>query len=210
MTSRIRVVLADDHPVIRACIRRLLLQSEDIAVVGEASNGLDALQLVYDLKPDIILLDMEMPGRNGIQVAQDIIEKGLPIRVLVVSSHNDRQYILEMFRIGIAGYLIKEEVPAFIVQAVRAVANGQTGWVSSSLAASVTTMFEFDDVPALTRPLSSVDREILMMFSTGKTSEEISVKLGLKQNMIHQHLQNAVACVRDNLGHMELAQERVF
>ncbi len=210
MMSRIRVVLVDDHPVIRACIRRLLLQAGDIAVIGEASNGLDALALVYELKPDIILLDMEMPGRNGIQVTQDIIEKRLPTRVLVISSHNDRQYILEMFRLGIAGYLIKEEVPASVIQAVRAVASGQSGWVSSQLAASVTTTVGLDEGLIVGDPLSTVDREILKLFSTGKSSEEIGTKLGLKQNIIHEHLQNAITCVRQNLGHMEVTNERVL
>ncbi len=203
MVTRIRVVLADDHPVIRACIRRLLLQGGDIAVIGEASNGLDALKLVDELKPDIILLDMEMPGRNGIEVTQEIIERQLPTRVLVISSHNDRQYILEMFRLGIAGYLIKEEVPSFVVKAVRAVAGGQSGWVSSRLAASVTSTVEWDEAILWISPLSNMDKEILELFYRGKSTEEIGNRLGLKQKDISEHLQSAVTRVRRNLGHME-------
>ncbi len=210
MMSRIRVVLADDHPVIRACIRRLLLQAGDIAVVGEASNGLDALELVYELKPHIVLLDMEMPERNGVQVTQEIMEKSLPTRVLVISSHNDRQYILEMFRMGIAGYLIKEEVPASVVKAVHAIAGGQSGWVSPDLAASVTTMVDLDEGLVLDKTLSSVDKEILKLVSTGKSSEEISDKLGIKQNVLREHLQSAVTSVRKNLGHMETMKELVL
>lgn len=207
--ERIRVFLADDHPVIRAYIRRLLQQAQDVVVIGEADEGLSVLRSVKELEPDIILLDMEMPGCNGVQITREIKRKNLPTRVLVISSHNDRQYILELFRLGIAGYIVKDEVPVSVLPAVRAVAGGQNGWVSSHLAACVSMGIGLDDDALIHRPLSDLDREILQLFTNGKSDEEISTTLGLRKNVISEHLQDLTKDVRCNLSHMVTAVEGI-
>jgi DNA-binding NarL/FixJ family response regulator len=131
----IRVVLADDHVVVRIGIRNLLSRSQDIHVIGEASNGLEAIDLVNELSPDILLLDMEMPVMDGVEVARRLREAKSAVRVLALSAYNDKQYILSMFDQGAAGYLTKDEAPENIIEAVRGVANGEQGWMSRKVAA---------------------------------------------------------------------------
>jgi DNA-binding NarL/FixJ family response regulator len=132
--SRIRVVLADDHPVIRAYIRRTLQREPDIVVVGEASDGLEVLKLVIDLEPDVVLLDFEMPGLNGIEAAIKIHDEGYAIPIVIISSHNDINLVAALFEYGVAGYVIKDEAQKEIVPAVQAVAQGDSGWVSQDMA----------------------------------------------------------------------------
>lgn len=129
----IRVVLADDHPLIRAGIRNVLHKTSDIRVVGEANNGYEALELVHTLTPDILLLDMEMPGMKGIEVAEELEAAGSQVPILILSAYEEKQFILGVLATGAAGYLTKEEVPEKIIQAVRGIAGGETGWVSPKI-----------------------------------------------------------------------------
>lgn len=131
----IRVILADDHVVVRIGIRNLLSRSTDISVIGEASNGVEAIQLVNELKPDVLLLDMEMPELDGVEVARRLRAAKAPVKILALSAYNDKQYILSMFDQGAAGYLTKDEAPEKIIEAVRGVAAGEQGWMSRKVAA---------------------------------------------------------------------------
>ena len=134
-----RVVLADDHAGLRSSIRTILERAPDIAVIGEASDGLQALRLVEALAPDVLLLDMEMPGLKGVEVAQRLKAAGSPVRILALSSYDDKQYILGSLANGALGYLVKEEAPEKIVAAVRGVARGERGWVSQRIAEQMAT-----------------------------------------------------------------------
>ncbi len=111
MTS-IRVVIADDHPVMRDGIRNVLDKAIDIEVVGEAGDGVEALRLVGDLNPDVLLLDMELPGLKGVEVAQRLQASAAAVRILALSAYNDQEYIRGLLASGAAGYLLKEEIPS--------------------------------------------------------------------------------------------------
>jgi DNA-binding NarL/FixJ family response regulator len=125
-----RVVLAEDNEIVRRGIRRLLNRVEDIEVVGEAVNGVEALRLVDELLPDVLLLDVEMPQLDGIKVARQLKKGRQKTRILVLSAYDDQEYIQEMLANGASGYLIKDEAPDRIVEAVKGVAQGEMGWVS--------------------------------------------------------------------------------
>ncbi len=126
----IRVVLAEDNVTVRDGIKRLLNRANDIEVVGEASNGVRAIELVDQLSPDVLLLDVEMPQMSGIAVARELKKNDRSIPVLVLSAYDELEYIQEMLASGVAGYLIKDEAPDRILDAVRGVAVGEVGWVS--------------------------------------------------------------------------------
>jgi DNA-binding NarL/FixJ family response regulator len=137
-TSTVRVVLADDNDVIRMGLKKILDNARDIVVVGEANNGLEVMRIINDLKPDILLLDVEMPLLNGIEVTRRLKKDESKIPILVISAHTNREYIREMLAIGVSGYLIKDEAPERIVEAVRGIAHGETGWISPQVKASLT------------------------------------------------------------------------
>lgn len=125
-----KVLLADDHARIRAGIRQLLSNIPDIRVIGEAGDGVEALQMVEELEPDVLLLDVEMPRKNGQQVAMELRERRSKVRVLAFSAYDDRNYIQGMLESGASGYLTKDEVPEVLIEAVRGVARGEDGWIS--------------------------------------------------------------------------------
>ena len=135
--EKIRVVLADDHSFLRTEIRKILDKTPDIVVVGEASDGYQALQLVNTLSPDVLVLDVEMPNLNGIQVARQLAASEARVRVLVLSAHDDRIHIAGMLEAGVAGYLTKDEGPETLVKAIRGVAQGKAAWVSHRVSTKI-------------------------------------------------------------------------
>jgi DNA-binding NarL/FixJ family response regulator len=132
--EKIRVVLADDHPMIRASVRNMLHRTNDIVVVGEASNGYEAIEVARSLQPDVLILDMEMPGLKGLDVAEELLGSGFTKPILVLSAYKDKQMILGVLACGVSGYLTKDELPDTIIKAVRGVAEGEGGWVSRQIA----------------------------------------------------------------------------
>lgn len=126
-----RVVVAEDNEFVRIGIRKLLGRAPDIQVVGEAKNGVEALKLVTELLPNVLLLDVELPAMDGIEVANALQKQNRNTRILVLSAYDDDEYISEMLANGAAGYLIKDEAPERILEAVRGVALGKRGLFSS-------------------------------------------------------------------------------
>jgi DNA-binding NarL/FixJ family response regulator len=130
-----RVVLAEDNKAVRKGIKHFLNKAADIEVVGEAENGVEALQLVDELHPDLLLLDVQMPKLNGIEVTSRLKKRKTKTRILVLSAYDDQAYIQAILANGASGYLIKDEAPERILEAVRGVALGEVGWVSPQVKA---------------------------------------------------------------------------
>jgi two-component system, NarL family, response regulator DegU len=131
--NSIRVLIVDDHAAIRAGLRALLQREEDIEIAGEARNGEEALILVQELQPDVILLDIAMPGLQGTEVAAEIQAMELPVQILVVSSQTDYSTLLRLLRSGINGYLLKSEVPECLAMAIRDVSKEEGIWFSPEI-----------------------------------------------------------------------------
>lgn len=176
-----RVVLVDDHDIVRKGIRNLLRKAADIVVIGEASNGSEAIKLVNQLHPDVLLLDIEMPGMSGVDVVRRIEAAGIPVKILVLSAYDDQEYILEMLTSGAAGYLLKEETPEYILDAVRGVASGQKGWVSSQVSRKLERL-KFSRRQEATLTLRELD--ILRLISDEKSDPQIAESLRLEEKSL--------------------------
>ena len=194
MPKKIRVLMIDDHPIVRSGIRMLLEKAGNIEVVGEADRGDDAVGLLKRLKPDVLLLDMEMPGKTGVEVAREVEAARLPVRVLALSAHDDEEYILNLLANGAAGYLTKEEALDTIVDAVHGVANGEEGWLSRRAAARMATMTRKRQRDII--DLTDREEEVLKLVSEGWTNNRIATELTLSERTVRFHLTN----IYDKLG----------
>jgi two-component system nitrate/nitrite response regulator NarL len=169
------VVLVDDHESVRRGIRDLLKHTPDIQVIGEASNGVDALKCVQEMNPDVLVLDIEMPGLNGIEVTRRLKRLGSEVRILILSAYDDQEYIQEVLRYGASGYIVKGEAPQWVVEAVRGVARGEKGWVSSQVAQKI----QSGDGGHPQFTITYRELEILRLYAGGFTEPEIGAHLGL-------------------------------
>lgn len=185
--AAIRVVVADDHPLAREGLRKLINEAIDIEVVGETDDGAKVLQLVEQLQPDVLLLDMEMPGSNGIEVAKKLKAQKSAVRILALSAHDDKHYISGLLSSGAAGYLTKEEVPQTIIEAIRGVARGEQGWVSRQVAAKMMAWTQQNDTKTA---LSERELEVLKLVVEGKTNQEIGLALKISEKTVEKHLDN--------------------
>jgi len=189
--DKIRVMLADDHPVTRAGVRKFLSKAPDIEVIAEAENGTKALEMAKELQPDVLLLDIELPGIKGIEIARELQAAHSPIKILVLSSYDDKQFIFGLLGNGASGYLTKEEIPETIVEAVRGVARGEKGWVSRRVAAIMAAWTQTDEVSS--RSLTPREFDVLKWVVKGKTNQEIGVELGISQKTVEKHLESVFA-----------------
>lgn len=192
--KKVRVLMIDDHPIVRSGIRMLLERSGDIDVVGEAERGDDAVGLIKRLKPDVLLLDMEMPGKSGVEVAQEVEAAGLPVRVLALSAHDDEVYIMNLLSNGAAGYLTKEEALDTIIEAIHGVANGEEGWLSRRAAARMATLTRKKQRDLI--DLTEREEEVLKLVADGWTNNRIAAELSLSERTVRFHLTN----IYDKLG----------
>ena len=188
--ATIHVVLADDHPVVRAGIRTLLDRADDIHVVAEIDNGDGVLSLVEEHQPDVLILDIEMPGLSGLEVAQQLQKRQLSTRVLALSAHADIRYIDHILANGAFGYLVKEEAPQMIIAAVRGVAAGEQGWMSRQAAAEMSALLRRAENGT---ELTPREQEVLKLIAAGKSNQEIALKLHISESTVEKHLGSVYA-----------------
>lgn len=184
----IRALLIDDHPIVRSGIRMLLEQAPDIQVVGEADTGENALALVRRLQPDVVLLDVEMPGKSGLDVARELHDAQLPVRILALSAYDDEQYILSLLASGAAGYLTKEEALDTIIEAVRGVARGEEGWLSRRAAARIAQATRHTARSPI--DLTGRESDVLDLLVKGWSNSQIAAELHVTERTVRFHLTN--------------------
>jgi DNA-binding NarL/FixJ family response regulator len=185
MTRKIRILLADDHAMVRKGFRLILSQEDDIEIVGEAGSGQEAIRLAVQLVPDVIILDIAMPGINGVEATRLILKECPNSRVLILSMHKDSVYVRETLRAGAKGYLLKDGIDGDLVRAVRAVASDQ-GFLSPSISGTVLEDYQRHVTDPLDL-LTSREREVLQMLAEGKVAKEIAAALDVSVYTVDAH-----------------------
>jgi two-component system, NarL family, response regulator NreC len=188
----IRVLIAEDHLLVRAGIRALLEKAGDIHILGEASNGQEAIDLVRDLRPDVLIMDIMMPRLNGIQAAEQIQGMRLPTHILILSMYSDAGFVHKALQCGVKGYVLKSSVSDELLQAVRTVAGGDK-FLSSPISelieeGTVNSYASSEDDPFDT--LSPREKEVMKLIAEGYTSVEIGKLLFISDKTVEKHRVN--------------------
>jgi two-component system, NarL family, response regulator NreC len=182
----ISVVVVDDHAVVRSGLRLLLENQEGIEVVGEAGNAKDAVFRARALTPDVILLDVVMPGESGIDVLPQLLKESPETKVLVLSMQDDPSYVREAFGAGASGYVLKEAADEEVVTAIREVASGGR-YVHPALGARLVAAEAAERAASEADPLSDREREILRLLALGHTNQEIAQQLYISVRTAESH-----------------------
>ena len=182
----IRVLVVDDHAVVRAGLKLLLDAEDDIEAVGEAGNARDAIFRMRSLKPDIVLMDVVMPGESGLEATERILRESPETKVLVLSMQDDPRYVREAFAVGASGYVLKEAADAELVAAIREVANGGR-YVHPALGARLVTAEAEERRRAEEDPLSDRERDVQRLLALGHTNQEIAKLLYISVRTAETH-----------------------
>jgi DNA-binding NarL/FixJ family response regulator len=182
----IKVLIADDHPVVRQGLRTFLGVQEDIEVVGEAADGAEVVSRAESLTPDVILLDLKMPGVDGLSALRELGERGNSARVLVLTSVGERARVLPVVRAGAAGYIYKDVDPDALVQAIRAVHDGHVLFAPEAADAMLTPEADDKDTVQLTER----EREVLGEIARGRSNREIARALVVSEKTVKTHVSN--------------------
>lgn len=185
----LRVILADDHALVRAGLSALLSELPGVEVVGEAGDGREALRLVRERKPDIALIDISMPGLNGLDVAARIAHDRPDTRVIIVSMHGDDETVRRALKAGAAGYMLKNSDRAELEMALKAVARGDT-WLSPALTKRVVAALTQEPEKPAAGPFEALtprQREVLQLVAEGHSNKEIAQRLNVAQKTVETH-----------------------
>lgn len=183
------IVLADDHRIVRQGLRVLLSAEADFQVIGEADEGREALELVKRLNPDVLVLDLMMPGLNGLEVARQLNKGASHVGVVVLSMHDDEGFVLEALANGVSAYVLKDSNSSDLVQAVREVAAGRR-YLSPPLSdRAIETYQQMAKIGAMDRheTLTTREREVLQLSAEGHTNSEIASRLGISTRTAETH-----------------------
>lgn len=202
--SALRILLADDHDLVRAGFRALLEKIEGVRVVGEARNGREALEKVADLHPDLVLLDINMPGLNGLDTLEFLAKEHASVKVVILSMHANEEYVWRALKAGVRGYLLKGSGPEELRAAIDAIRQGEV-YLSPVVSRYVVANFirETPTPPTAAETLTPRQREILQLIAEGLTIKEIAHKLGLSPKTVEHHRRELMSKLNArNMAHL--------
>ncbi|HEX3927813.1 MAG TPA: response regulator transcription factor [Gemmatimonadales bacterium] len=204
----IRVAVVDDHAVVREGIRRVLEGEPGVSVVAEGKNGDEALALVEREHPDVLVMDVAMPGRTGLQVAAELRRLGDTTRVLMLSMYDQPEYVLESVKSGARGYLLKDSPPADLRKAVRAVHRGES-YFPPAVAARLAAARNATPPKSRLDVLTPRERDVLLGIAIGETNKQIAARLGISHRTVETHRESLMdkLAVRTVAGLTKLALE---
>jgi NarL family two-component system response regulator LiaR len=197
LSEKIRVLIADDHAVVRRGLRAFLEVQDDIEVVGEASDGGDAVKLSEALSPDVVVMDLVMPQMDGVEAIRRIRAAGSAAKVIVLTSFADDQKVFAAVRAGAAGYLLKHVSPRELAEAIRTVDRGQA-LLDPTVAAKLMQEFAHESRPAASRSLTDREMDVLRLIARGRSNKEIALDLGVAEKTVKTHVSSI-------LGKLQLA-----
>jgi two-component system nitrate/nitrite response regulator NarL len=197
--SGLRVVIADDHMVVRQGIRGVLEEVEGLEVVGEAGDGDEAIALVLEHHPDVVVLDVNMPGKTGLEVARLLRDEAPAVRILILSMHDDPEYVLQAVRAGADGYVLKDVAPAELREAVTAVRDGReyfTAQVTQQLSVGLRQEIEEEQIRTRVESLTKRETEVLLLVAEGMTNREIGDRLDISPRTVETHRERVMGKLR--------------
>jgi DNA-binding NarL/FixJ family response regulator len=186
----IKVLIADDHSLVRQGLRRYLDMAEDIDVVGEASNGEEAIAMVEKEQPDIVLLDIRMPGVDGLEAARMIRERNPKVGAIMLTAYDDRQFVVEAVRAGARGYVLKARDAEHLIQTVRLVAGGNMVIDPQLVVALAEELSQAKERDRKAETLTAREIEVLQLLAFGHTNRDIAEKLFISPDTVKTHLEH--------------------
>ena len=194
MAAKLRIVLADDHETVREGLRMILNAQPDMQVVATAGDGKEAIAQAERLTPDVVIMDISMPGLNGLAATLRLSERCPGSKVLTLTRHADSSYLQQLLRAGAAGYVLKQSRPAELLHAIRTVAGGSRYVDGSITAPAISAAAKQDTAPGPepTTPLSPRETEVLRLIAWGNTNKEIAARLDLSVKTVEAHKANGM------------------
>ncbi len=196
MTTPIRLVLVDDHVIVREGLRHVLEAAPEFTIIGEGGTAAEAMTLASELQPDVLVLDISMPGGSGLHAVPEILERAPQVRILMLSVHDDAEYILESVRVGAHGYCRKDSAPDELRRAIKTVHEGNTYFsalvaqrVAQALREGKSARDAEPTPPPGTEVLSPREREVLRFIAQGRANKEIGAQLGISTRTVEAHRQ---------------------
>jgi Response regulator containing a CheY-like receiver domain and an HTH DNA-binding domain len=193
MNNKINLLIADDHSMVRQGLKQILELEKDITVTAQASNGNEAVRLAREFRPDIILMDINMPGTNGLQAIKEIKQEKLPSKVIVLTIHEDREYLFKTLQMGAEGYVLKDAEPAVLVEAIRNVYNGQS-YIQPNMTKELVKEFNrvtlHEKEKSEENNLTSREIEVLELIAEGMINKEIARQLYISEKTVKNHVSN--------------------
>lgn len=186
----VKILIADDHKMMREGIRQLLEMDENIKVIAEANDGVECMNALKESKPDVLLLDINMPNKNGIQVLSDIRRKKLPVKILMLTVHNEVEYLINAVDIGVDGYLLKDSESVELRKAIFTVASGENYIQPSLIPLLNSKMIARDSDKIKIGYLTKREIEVLIQVASGMFNKEIADKLDISERTVKNHISN--------------------